>query len=71
MFLSLPNALLDYLNKVRIPDSEIKKREDLCGSCNSKKNILGVEYCGECKCVLHGAVGKIKAPKEKCPLGKW
>jgi hypothetical protein len=44
------------------------KRYEICSSCPKKTDLLKVERCKECGCII---LLKIIVPSFKCPLGKW
>ena len=79
--MGLPQAIIDYVKSIKLSDEQISKRREACNSCPSKGGRIGFkkvfpffgweEICKECGCYLNGEIGKIKAPKEVCPLGKW
>lgn len=52
--------------KNTIPETEV--RRSICDGCDKKESILGVEYCGECKCIL---MFKTAFKYARCPLNKW
>lgn len=68
--MSLNKAILDYLRGIRISEDEIQKRRSECDSCDNKMKFMG-GWCKVCKCRLEGELGKLSAPREKCPIGKW
>jgi len=68
---SLPKAILDYINGVRISEEEIEKRKEICEGCDKVGKRFGYTICTECGCFLSGDLGKWQAPRELCPLGKW
>ena len=70
MLLSLPIAVLDYINGVKISQEVLEARREKCSSCDFKSKTK-ISYCKSCKCVLEGGLGKLKAPREKCPEGFW
>lgn len=43
-------------------------RKNICDSCENKKVIVGIEYCGVCKCAI---LMKIATKSAHCPQGKW
>jgi hypothetical protein len=44
------------------------ERYEECKICPKKTDLLKIERCKECGCILFF---KVIAPNEKCPLGKW
>jgi len=60
----LPDAIVNYLKGMRMSAEGVEERMEICGAC--ELNMNGV--CGKCICVIKL---KAKAPKEKCPEGKW
>lgn len=44
------------------------KRYEVCETCPRKSDVLKIEKCKECGCVI---LLKVIVPSEKCPLGKW
>lgn len=71
MLLSLPIALLDFIKGNRITDEQVQSRRDFCNGCEHKSAKLEVAYCNVCHCILEGELGKLNAPREKCPKGFW
>ena len=81
MLLSISLALIDYLKNNKVSEEEVTRRTAICGGCEHKKTRWGFQKkfpfigrkdaCNVCKCFLNGAMGKIRAPREHCPLGKW
>lgn len=69
--MSLPKAILDYINGVRITKEEIENRKKICIECDKVGKRFGQLVCTECNCWLEGELGKLAAPREKCPLKKW
>lgn len=63
-------AVLDFLKGIRISEEEIENRRKACEPCEFKSRLI-LDYCDKCKCILEGPLGKLKAPKEKCPENKW
>lgn len=47
---------------------EALRRYEVCKTCPKKTELLAIEKCKACGCVLFF---KVIAPNEKCPLGKW
>lgn len=43
-------------------------RYEICKTCPRKTDLLKVEKCKECNCVLFL---KVIVPTSKCPIGKW
>ena len=43
-------------------------RYEICKSCPRKTDLLKIEKCKECGCVLFL---KVIVRNEECPLGKW
>jgi hypothetical protein len=65
----------DVLNRLKTESPDIKSsdslqtsRKSICNGCSKKQNILGVEYCGECSCIL---LFKTAFKYARCPLNKW
>ena len=67
--LSLPVAILDFLKGNRLEEKEYLNRRDICNGCDFRNRSM--DFCKKCGCFLEGEIGKLKAPKEKCPMGKW
>jgi len=44
------------------------KRYEICSKCPKKTDLLKIERCKACGCVI---LFKIIAPSSNCPLGKW
>lgn len=44
------------------------QRYEICKTCPKKTELLAIEQCKACGCVL---LFKIIVEGEKCPLGKW
>lgn len=67
--LSLPVAIYDYLKGNKISEQEVEARRQVCNGCDFRNRTM--DYCKKCGCFLEGELGKLKAPREKCPMGKW
>lgn len=67
--MSLNKAILDYIKGNKISDEEVENRLAICNECKFKGKVI--EICKKCKCLLNGDLGKLKAPREQCPIGKW
>jgi hypothetical protein len=70
MLLSISIALYDYLKGNKLSEEEVTKRTEACNGCEYKSKSK-IAFCKQCKCLLFGELGKIKAPRETCPAGKW
>lgn len=44
------------------------QRRAICNGCDKKQQVLGVDKCGECGCLL---VFKAAFKFSACPLNKW
>jgi len=65
--------MLTYTKKVTPPDAaaydaEVEKRRELCGSCENKTTVAGVDLCSLCLCVIRG---KTALRGAHCPINKW
>jgi hypothetical protein len=43
-------------------------RMAICSSCPQLKQLLGMDQCGRCSCML---AAKARLPTSKCPDNKW
>jgi hypothetical protein len=53
---------------IKSSNSHRSLKKNICDNCDKKQTILGVEYCGECKCIL---LFKTSFKYARCPLNKW
>lgn len=70
MLVNVSDAIKDFLNGNRLTEEEISNRRKICEGCEFKAKFM-LSYCKKCHCNLDGELGKISAPKEKCPIGLW
>lgn len=54
--------------KLQRLDEVVKKRREICNSCEHKKILMGAKICGKCGCSIWA---KSAIPSFKCPLDKW
>ncbi len=79
--MAISAALQDYIKGNRLTDEQVEERRAICKACPALSKRIGIkkqfpffEYkpiCKNCGCYLEGEVGKLKAPREKCPDEKW
>lgn len=50
-------------------NEEIKnQRKSICDTCEYKKTVASIEYCGLCKCAI---LMKVVTKAAICPENKW
>jgi uncharacterized paraquat-inducible protein A len=65
----IKSILSGWFNLItRRKKDQAQKRLTICGGCELKEQMMGVEVCGACHCPLQA---KVRAKGESCPLNKW
>ena len=59
-----------YSDRERGPRRARRERiaKAICATCPMKGELLGVDYCNQCKCIL---IFKTAFRYARCPLAKW
>lgn len=60
--------LLNESEEIKNTVSQTAARREICNQCDKKEHVLGVEYCGSCKCIL---MFKTAFRYARCPENKW
>lgn len=64
------SAWATSLNPTKEQQELAQRRYQICKSCPSLNEKIGIEYCGECGCPIKKKIFTQKV-NDTCPLNKW
>ena len=69
LFLKIRNIIVgNWRNLTGYTSDEMKRRLDICKSCEHNIKYMGSRICDQCGCILKS---KASIESEKCLMNKW
>ena len=68
-FLKIQNIIIgNWRNLIGYQSDEIKRRRQICKSCEHNIKFMGARICDQCGCIIDS---KTTIESEKCLMNKW